>query len=236
MLHILTNDDGIDAPGLAALHAAIANLPGDHLLVAPHEAVSECSHRVTTKDPLRIDQRGPHAWAVEGSPADCTRVALLHLAPHHNGPVRVLSGINAGGNLGADIYISGTVAAAREAAFHGIPAVALSHVMKTGIDLDWSRAARWALLALEAIDAHTRQHTPPPGAFWNVNFPALPPTAPPPPVRFCPRSRHPLPVKYTLQDNALHYNRGLYHTRTYEPDSDVALCFAGNITISLLEL
>jgi hypothetical protein len=108
---LLTNDDGIDAPGLAALAAAAEQL-GEAVVVAPLEGHSGCGHRVTTDEELTILGRGVSRFAVDGTPADCVRVALHSLAPEAS---HVLAGINAGGNLGADVWISGTVAAVREA-------------------------------------------------------------------------------------------------------------------------
>src|SRR5262245_38460098 len=107
---LLTNDDGIDAPGIQALVQAAQAL-GEPVVVAPMQAHSGCSHRVTTEEPIRVQQRSPSSYAVEGTPADCVRLALHSIAPE---TTWVLSGINAGGNLGADVHISGTVAAVRE--------------------------------------------------------------------------------------------------------------------------
>src|SRR5204862_6181773 len=108
---LLTNDDGILAPGLQALLETARQL-GDPLVVAPVEAQSGCSHRVTTDGPLSVERREPGRYAIDGTPADCVRVGLHRLAPDS---AWVLSGINAGGNLGAAVWHSGTVAAAREA-------------------------------------------------------------------------------------------------------------------------
>src|SRR4051794_10274275 len=109
MKFVLTNDDGIDAPGLAALLAATTRLAqSERVVVAPSEAQSGCSHRVTTDTPLIVESRGDGQFAVRGTPADCVRVALLRAAPDTEW---ILSGVNAGGNLGADVYLSGTVAA-----------------------------------------------------------------------------------------------------------------------------
>ena len=114
---LLTNDDGIDAPGLEALRQAAAPL-GEVVLVAPLDTLSGCSHRVTTDHPVRVHERGPGRYAIDGTPADCARVGLYGLA---RDAAWVLSGVNAGGNLGADVWHSGTVAAAREAVLHGWP-------------------------------------------------------------------------------------------------------------------
>src|SRR6516225_2098900 len=138
---LLTNDDGIDAPGLQALCDAAAAF-GERVVAAPVDVLSGCSHRVTTDDPIRISPREPGRYAVAGTPADCVRVALHDLAPD---AAWVLSGINQGANLGADVWHSGTVAAVREAVLHGIPGIALSQYHKRGQTHDWERAAQLAL-------------------------------------------------------------------------------------------
>src|SRR5262249_28696264 len=103
---LLTNDDGIAADGLAALEAA-ARPRGELTVAPPLHVCSGCGHRVTTGTPLRVEEHGPGRFAVDGTPADCVRVALHALG---GGFDFVLSGINAGGNLGADVFHSGTVA------------------------------------------------------------------------------------------------------------------------------
>src|SRR5262245_42279778 len=129
---LLTNDDGIDAPGLEALLGAAAAL-GEAVVVAPDEHLSGCSHRVTTGRPIRVERRGEGRHAVCGTPADCVRVGLHGLAPEARW---VLAGINEGGNLGADVHHSGTVAAVREAVLHGVPGIALSHYHRRGLEID----------------------------------------------------------------------------------------------------
>src|SRR2546430_456977 len=167
MKFVLTNDDGIDAPGLAALLAAVTRLgQGEPVVVAPSDALSGCSHRVTTDTPLIVEARGDRRYAVRGTPADCVRVALLRAAPDADW---ILSGVNAGGNLGADVYLSGTVAAAREATLHGKPAVAFSQYRKRAVPFDWGRTAVWAAHVLG--DLIQRPWSP--GVLWNVNFPHL---------------------------------------------------------------
>src|SRR5262245_33170408 len=132
---LLTNDDGIDAPGLEALGRAAAAL-GQIVTVAPCHGHSGCSHRVTTDQPLRVRAHRPDRWAVEGTPADCVRVGLHALAPD---AAWVLAGLNDGGNLGADVHLSGTVAAVREGVLLGRPGVAVSHYRRGGRLIDWQR-------------------------------------------------------------------------------------------------
>jgi 5'-nucleotidase len=224
---VLTNDDGIDAPGLAALLAATEGL-GERLLVAPETEASGCSHAVTTHKPIRIDRRGADRVAVSGTPADCVRVALDYVAPE---ATWVMAGINAGGNLGTDIHHSGTVAAAREAVLHGRPAVAVSHYRKRGLEFDWAAAAAWVAPLLRSLTADL----PPPGVFWNINLPHLEPGAPPPEVVFCRPDPAPLPLSFRCEGDSLHYN-GVYQQRRRSPGFDVDICFGGKIAVSELRL
>nr|WP_246173492.1 5'/3'-nucleotidase SurE [Limnoglobus roseus] len=124
---LLTNDDGIDADGLRTLLTAVHGL-GEPVIVAPVGPQSGVSHAVTTDAPVRIGTRG-REYAVHGTPADCIRVGLHRLCPDSG---MVLSGINHGGNLGADVYYSGTVAAVREAVLHGWTGIDLSHYTEAG--------------------------------------------------------------------------------------------------------
>src|SRR5207237_5468389 len=130
------------------------------------DALAGCSHRVTTDEPLRVEQRAAKQYAVAGTPADCVRLGLLQIAPD---ATWVLSGINRGGNLGADIHYSGTVAAVREAVLHGWPGIAFSQYRRTGLDPDWPRATRWTARVLAELLPRPVE----PGPFYNVNLPNL---------------------------------------------------------------
>ncbi len=224
---LLTNDDGIDAPGLQALERAARGL-GPLLTVAPTETLSGCSHRVTTDRPLCLEARGEARYAVDGMPADCVRVALHALAPEIDW---VLSGINAGGNLGADVWHSGTVAAVREGVLHGKPGVAVSGYRRRGMEFDWSRASQWAATVLRELLSRRAE----PGAFWNVNLPHLGPDEPEPRVVWCRLDPTPLPLSYRDEGGRLHYD-GDYHLRGREPGADVDVCFRGNIAVTRLSL
>lgn len=227
MRFLLTNDDGIEAPGLAALGRAITGW-GQAVVVAPDQHLSGCSHQATTSRPLALSQVSPLRYALDGSPVDCTRVGLWRVAP---GVEWVLSGVNEGGNLGADVYLSGTVAAAREACLLGKPAIAFSQYVRRR-PIDWQQTTRWTQHVLEML----LERTPPPGAFWNVNLPH--PDAPgelPPECVFCDVDPHALPVHYEDLDGKLHY-RASYHQRQRVGGHDVDVCFAGQIAISLIAL
>lgn len=231
MHFLLTNDDGYEAPGLAALATAISALPGVRVsIVAPEDEQSMCGHGVTTRRALQVRERGPDRWSVAGMPTDCVRIALyaLNLKPDW-----VISGVNAGGNLGQDIVISGTLSAAREAAYHGIAAMAFSHYLIKGIEVDWSRTSEWVHEIIRTLSAE-RLHD---GEFWNVNFPHHPPgpMAMPALVR-CYPERQPLNVAYTaLGEGSYHYTAS-YSERPRIPGSDVDVCFGGQIAVSRLKL
>ena len=231
---LLTNDDGVDAPGLDALRMAATSL-GEAVVVvvvAPIEAHSGCSHRVTTTEPLRLAElasdRTFSKFTVAGTPADCVRVALHTVAPD---AAWVLAGINEGGNLGADVYHSGTVAAVREAVLHGYSGIALSQYHKKGRPIDWQRAAAWVMPLLRGLLQEPRAA----GVYWNVNLPHLEPGAPEPAVVFCPLDPQPLPLSFRREGELLHYN-GDYHGRRRQAGADVDVCFGGAIAVTRLSL
>jgi 5'-nucleotidase len=122
-LILLTNDDGIEAEGLASLEQCVKGL-ADLIVVAPDRERSAVSHGLTIHSPLVLKQLEPHRYTLNGTPADCVVYAITHILSIP--PDLVVSGINHGANLGDDIMYSGTVAAAREASRHGIPSLALS--------------------------------------------------------------------------------------------------------------
>jgi 5'-nucleotidase len=224
---LLTNDDGIDAPGLQALVQAARQL-GDPIVVAPAAALSGCSHQVTTHQLLRVQEVAPGRFALGGTPADCVRVGLRHIVPD---AAWVLSGINAGGNLGADVYHSGTVAAAREAVLHGWPAVAVSQYHKRGLPLDWPRATAWVVPLLRELLARPVSR----GTFWNINLPHLSSGSPDPEAVFCRLDPSPLPLSYRQADEGWHYD-GDYHQRQREPGTDVDVCFRGQMAVTHITL
>ena len=148
MSHILlTNDDGIEAEGLRELASALAGL-GTVSVVAPSREQSGSAQSLTLRQPIVCHTAGERRWAVDGTPADCIIVALHKLLPER--PDLVISGINHGGNLGENVYYSGTVGAAREAAIHHLPAMAVSLVSKSAAPR-FDAAARLTRSAAELI-------------------------------------------------------------------------------------
>ena len=225
MTIILTNDDGIDAPGIRALLKAMNGLG---VIVAPKDHLSGCGHQVTTTRPIHVQRRSDVEYAIAGTPADCVRLGITHLCQDVK---CVLSGINAGGNLGADTYISGTVAAVREAAFHRVPGIAVSHYRKGKRNVDWDVAARWTSGVLADLLGRLCE----PGTFWNVNLPHLEPGDPHPDVVFCETSTEPLPINYRIEGEHFYYV-GEYAKRDRTPGTDVDVCFSGRIAVTQLRL
>ncbi|MDX2021798.1 MAG: 5'/3'-nucleotidase SurE [Deltaproteobacteria bacterium] len=167
-LILLSNDDGIGAPGLAALIAAVEDL-GDVIVAAPDRERSAASHSITLNSPLRVDEIAPQRYAIDGTPVDCIYIAALHLAPRK--PALCISGINDGFNLGSDVFYSGTVAAAVEATLRGIPSIAVSGERQRPHDFA-AGAAFVRELAAETLARGQKQSPFPEGALLNVNIPA----------------------------------------------------------------
>lgn len=233
MTILITNDDGITAPGLAALYSVCRSLgfnSSSIYTVAPDRELSQNGHRITTYTPIQVEQLDAQRYSVSGTPADCVRLALSELLP--NKPALILAGINPGGNMGQDLYISGTVAAVREAAYHGIPAVAISHYFKRDLTLCWETASQRAAQVLKILLNKKLGD----GFFWNINLPHLPSDAAEPEIIFdCPPERQPLPNSFESDKDGYLYS-GDYSQRPQSPSSDVAVCFAGNIAVSKISV
>jgi 5'-nucleotidase len=167
-LILVSNDDGVTAPGITALAEALADV-AEVVVVAPDRERSATSHSISLDRPLRADELRPGVFQIDGTPVDCVYLALLHLVPRR--PDLCISGINNGYNLGSDVFYSGTVAAALEAALRGVPAIAVSLERKR--PPDFARAASFArALAGEALRRGQAGEGIPPGALLNVNLPA----------------------------------------------------------------
>jgi 5'-nucleotidase len=235
---LLSNDDGILAPGLAALRAAVADV-GEIHVVAPDSPQSAAGHAITLQAPLTVQkvhveggaQGGFLALSVDGRPADCVRLAIRKLLARP--PDLVLAGINAGCNVGINVFYSGTVAAAAEAAMLGIPAVAFSADM-TG-EVNFARAATLCRWVLE----HLLKWPLGRGDFLNVNIPSLGPGRPAG-VRVVPQSTAELTDDYHLQsDNEGRevYRLGdVYSFAATEHENDVVCLNEGYITVTPLQV
>ena len=208
---LLTNDDGIHAPGIIALHEALMDLDGrfggplagpstEVVTVAPLTVQSATGHGVTFHRPLMLSKHEVtprfSGLAVDARPADCVKVALANLWPERFGlgatPDLVISGMNMGANCGINVLYSGTVAAALEGAFHGVPSIAVSlHLGKGRARYDV--AAARARKTIEGVlqSAGLRAHD-----CLSINIPITESGGPMPPVRVCPMNTHGLVDKY----------------------------------------
>lgn len=171
---LLTNDDGIHAPGLALLEQIAAQLSDDVWVCAPTEEQSGAGHSLTLHQPVRLRRHGQQRYSVTGTPTDAVNLALRKLFTDKR-PDLVISGINAGENLGDDITYSGTISAAMEGALAGIPAIALSQAQRNGLEGDGSgstngfaAAEGWAARVLAPLMATPMARR----TLVNVNFPA----------------------------------------------------------------
>ncbi len=172
---LLTNDDGIFAPGLAAIYKELVKI-GDVTVVAPAVSHSGASHSVTLHQPLicnKVDINGLFTgFSVQGSPADCVKLAVMQL---HDGPIDLLvAGINNGANAGINVYYSGTVAAAMEGAFLKIPAVAISLAAEE--QMDFEKAAEYCAKILKKLMPIKSGESRPGlrrGEVININIPQL---------------------------------------------------------------
>src|SRR5215204_41288 len=174
---LLTNDDGITAPGLNAMRRALLDLPGVELaVIAPDSNRSATARSITTRQPLWVEEvefgDGTSGFATDGTPVDCVRFAALGLIDFE--PELIVSGINHGSNLGDDITYSGTVAAALEGVVLGLPAIAVSQ-QSTAREMDFRLGKQFEFEAAAAFMARMVEEIEdvplPGGTLLNVNFP-----------------------------------------------------------------
>ncbi|HEY4682034.1 MAG TPA: 5'/3'-nucleotidase SurE [Candidatus Acidoferrales bacterium] len=225
---LVTNDDGVQSPGLKALVQALSEL-GQVTVVAPTKEVSAQSHGLSLRRPIRFERVAERTYAVEGTPADSVILALNKIMKAR--PDLLVSGINRGGNMGENIYYSGTVAAAVEGTLNGIPSFAISVAHKDG-EFDFEPAAAFAVKLAKRILAEEL----PKGVTLNVNVPQ-------------PWNNG---VEITRQSNKIIKNllventdpRGRRYYWLHEevdrdrvaPGTDYAAVFAGSISITPLDL
>lgn len=198
---LITNDDGFDAPGLAALYQSLLPL-GDVIVVAPATCHSSKGHAVDTKNTIRVERRHVEPFGeihiVHSSPADCIRVGIRHLL--QSPPDFVVAGINPGANLGVDLFYSGTAAAAREAALLGVPAIALSRLLKSNFPVDWNVLSRHVTRVVRRI-MEPEYHLPS-GHFWNINFPVVGSEDYPGEITLVPHGTEPHAVAFKVVEQA----------------------------------
>jgi 5'-nucleotidase len=163
---LVSNDDGIEAAGLKLLAKVARSLSPDVWVVAPELEQSGASHSLTLHRPLRVRKVGPRRFAVDGTPTDCVLLAVNSILRDKR-PSLMLSGVNAGGNLGEDVTYSGTIAAAMEATLLDVPAIAMSQYVGDGAKPQWATAAAYAPEVIRRLTALTW----PRQTLINVNFP-----------------------------------------------------------------
>ncbi len=187
---------------------------------------------MTFERPLSLVQRGPNSYELDGTPADCVRIALTQLEGRFDW---VLSGINHGSNLGADVYVSGTVAAAREAWLQGVRAIALSQFRSGGIDskFDWQPAENLTRKILQLLVGSASLHG---RCLVNVNFPdvvALSMDVGDVDIKWCELDPNPLPTQFKSTAEGFVYS-GVYRERARKEGCDIDLCFSGNVALTKL--
>lgn len=224
---ILTNDDGYGAPGLETLIDLFAPIC-ELIVVAPNGPQSGVGHRVTTRSPISIRKINSQRISVDGTPADCARIALKVLAKDADW---LVAGINPGANLGSDVYNSGTVAAAREAAILGYRSIAISQYIAKSQTIDWGITGKHAKRVLDLLMSKALA----PKHFWNVNLPHCLSAEPDLAYSFCDLDTNPHLYEFKYCDEAFVYD-GTIHGRPFDPDTDVAQCFAGNVAITCMPL
>lgn len=245
---LLTNDDGIHAPGIESMHLALLGHEplGEVFTVAPLTVQSATGHGVTFHQPLmtkRTRLNDEDAIAVDGRPADCTKLALTNLWPERFGegsrPDLVVSGMNAGANCGINVLYSGTIAAALEAAFLGVPSIAVSLHLDQQI-ADFDRAARVARAAIDRLLAGGLPHS---HECLSINIPAteyLDTTAETDPdIVVCPMNTHALVDRFEPRSspNGAEYYWSAGHGlefRGTDPGTDVHELFERRITVTPL--
>ncbi len=237
MLILLTNDDGIHAPGLLAMYRELTKI-GDVEVVAPETVQSATGHGVTISTPLLTSkvtiENGFTGTAVDGRPADCVKLAVSQILSRK--PDLVVSGINHGANVGINVIYSGTVAAAIEAAFLGLPSIAVSLLLRNHVPPNHSRAAALALGAIKQILKSELSG----GQCMNVNIPALAANEQPTATRYVRQCTRPWVDTYERRQDPrgreYFWNSSVFQLAAgTDKDTDVAALRDGAITITPLQ-
>jgi 5'-nucleotidase len=236
MLILLTNDDGITAPGLVALYSELIQL-GEVQVVAPATVQSATGHGITLSTPLLTNRMKVAdlftGIAVEGRPADCVKLAVSQLLPRP--PDLVVSGLNSGANVGINVIYSGTVAAAIEAAFLGLPSVAVSLHLRAETSPDYKRSAKLARQTIEQILKAGLQ----PGQVASVNIPCLEPHQNPAGLKMVRQCTRPWTDTYERRQDPrgrdYFWNNSIFTLGPTDDDTDVAALRDGYITVTPLQ-
>ena len=223
MLILLTNDDGIQAPGILAMYRELVKI-GEVIVVAPETTQSATGHGITLDVPLLTTkvtiENGFTGTAVAGRPADCVKLAFAHLLPRK--PDLVVSGINAGANVGINVIYSGTVAAAIEGAFLGAPTIATSLFLRNNVPVNFPKAA---MISRQMIGTILKKGLPA-GQIASINVPALQPDEEPAGVRVVRQCTRPWVDQYERRQDPrgrdYFWNSSVYSLGETESDTDVA--------------
>ncbi len=232
----ITNDDGIDAAGIARLEKAAREHCDDVWVVAPAGNQSSCSRRITQHQKVICRQLGERRYAVEGTPADCSIVALNGLIPGRK-PDLILSGVNNGANLGEDLALSGTVGACLQAMEQGIPGIAFSQVVDKTIsnEVSWHCSDSHLAILLPQLVAMLDNACP----TLNVNFPPLQQQQNARGVKVVPSGRRHTPislqgVKHNKDETHFYYPT-LRQDKPGNAGSDLEQLYDGYITVTPIQ-
>lgn len=231
---LISNDDGIHAPGLQVLERVAHSLSDDVWVVAPDNEQSAASHSLTLRSPLRISQLSDRRFAVSGTPTDSVLLAITHILKDRK-PQLVLSGVNRGGNLGEDVTYSGTVAAAMEGTMFDVPSIAFSQIYGPGHPVKWATAEHHLPMLIRRLAAMPW----PPNTFINVNFPDVVANSVTG-IRVCRQGRRRLGGKSMVEERfdprgAPYYWLGVTAAEEeLDPDTDLAVVKMGAISVTPL--
>lgn len=233
---LLTNDDGIHAQGIIALYRELARIANVYV-VAPETVQSATGHGITLTTPLVIQkvivENGFTGISVDGRPADCVKLAITQILPRQ--PDLVVSGMNAGANVGINVIYSGTVAASIEAAFLGLPSIAVSLHLKSDIPTDYARSARFSRETIELIIRAGIK----PGQVASINIPALNQDQSPAGVKVVRQCTRPWLDTYEKRTDPrgreYFWNSSVFTLGETEDDTDVAALREGYITVTPLQ-
>jgi 5'-nucleotidase len=233
---LITNDDGIHAPGIAVLEEIARTITDDVWVVAPGHEQSGAGHSVSLTTPIRMRRLDDRHFQIDGTPTDCVLMAVSQCMTA-GPPTMVLSGINSGANLAEDVSYSGTIAAAMEGTLLGIRSIALSQVRALDGQADFGAAARHAPALLEKLIALDEW---PPGSFINVNFPNVPADAVTG-VRLTTQGQRPpgtfsIDARVDARQQPYYWVKITYAAGNELPDTDLEAIAAGAVSVTPIKM
>lgn len=230
---LVSNDDGIGAPGLEVLERIARKLSDDVWTVAPEQEQSGAAHSLSLYEPVRLRKLSDRRFAVSGTPTDCVLMALQEVIPNKKKVDLVLSGINAGSNAGDDVTYSGTVAAAMEGTVLGVPSIALSQLTDDKAAVKWHNAEKYAP---EIIKKLVKCGWPE-NVLMNVNFPDVP-LSKVKGISICPQGKRRVGVSITgrvdPKKRPYYWLGGERDNTANKPGVDIDLLYKGHVTITPL--